>query len=221
MPFDLMVVDLDNTLYAADSGVFARMDARMTAFVARELSVDAAEADALRLRYWRQYGTTLRGLILHHDIEPEGFLHDVHDVGVHDMLTASPELDAALARVPVRKVIHTNGTREHAERVIAALGVAHHFSAIYDIRFDNYRPKPSAEILQALIEREGVPPARTIVADDMEENLSAARSIGAQTALVSGKGGDGGNWDFQAADFPELCGKLHAVISPTAERLPG
>ena len=45
MPFDLAVIDLDNTLYAADNGVFARMDQRMTTFVARELGVDREEAD--------------------------------------------------------------------------------------------------------------------------------------------------------------------------------
>ncbi|MDQ7011555.1 MAG: pyrimidine 5'-nucleotidase, partial [Mariprofundaceae bacterium] len=82
MPFELAVIDLDNTLYAADSGVFARMDRRMTAFVSHELGVDAETADRLRLKYWREYGTTLRGLMLHHGMEPEPFLHDVHDIGV-------------------------------------------------------------------------------------------------------------------------------------------
>ncbi|MDQ6959421.1 MAG: pyrimidine 5'-nucleotidase [Mariprofundaceae bacterium] len=203
MPFDLAVIDLDNTLYAADSGVFARMDKRMTAFVARELNVTPAKASDLRVKYWKQYGTTLRGLMLHHGMEPEAFLHEVHDISVHEMLAPDTELNQALARLPGRKVIHTNGIREHAERVLAALDVAHHFTAIYDIRFNNYQPKPSAITLSALIESEGVAPHRTVIIDDMEDNLAAARSVGAQTALISTRK-SGEAWDFHAKSLPCL-----------------
>jgi len=200
MPFDLAVIDLDNTLYAADSGVFACMDKRMTAFVARELGMDAGEANTLRLKYWKQYGTTLRGLMLHHGVEPETFLHEVHDIGVHEMLSPDTKLDEALARLSGRKVIHTNGILEHAERVLEALGVAHHFTAIYDIRFNDYRPKPCTITLSALIESEGTRPARTMVIDDMEDNLAAARSIGTQTALISTHEA-GERWDFRAVSL--------------------
>jgi len=203
MPFDLAVIDLDNTLYAADSGVFARMDKRMTAFVARELSITPAKASDLRVKYWKQYGATLRGLMLHHGMEPEAFLHEVHDIGVHQMLAPDAGLNRALDCLPGRKVIHTNGIREHAERVLKALGVAHHFSAIYDIRFDNYQPKPSAETLARLIDSEDVAVDRTLVIDDMEDNLAAARSIGAQTALIS-TCKSGKTWDFHATSLPCL-----------------
>jgi len=204
MPFDLAVIDLDNTLYAADNGVFARMDKRMTVFVARELGMDATEANALRLKYWKQYGTTLRGLMLHHGMEPEAFLHEVHDIGVHEILEPDTKLDEALARLPGRKVIHTNGIREHAMRVLEALGVAHHFDAIYDIRFDNYRAKPCAGTLSHLIKSEGMTAARTLVIDDMEDNLAVARSIGAQTALISSHDLNE-SWDFHAPSLPRLC----------------
>lgn len=203
MSFDLAVIDLDNTLYAADNGVFTRMDKRMTAFVARELNMTPAEASDLRVKYWKQYGTTLRGLMLHHGVEPEAFLHEVHNIGVHEMLVPDIELNQALARLPGRKVIHTNGIREHAERVLEALNVAHHFTTIYDIRFDNYQPKPSAITLSMLIESEDVAPHRTVVIDDMEDNLAAARSIGARTALISTcKPGEA--WDFHAASLSGL-----------------
>ncbi len=203
MLFDLAVIDLDNTLYAADSGVFARMDKRMTAFVARELNMTPAEANDLRAKYWKQYGTTLRGLMLHHGMEPEAFLHEVHDIGVHEMLVPDVDLNQALTRIPGRKVIHTNGIREHAIRVLEALDVAHHFTTIYDIRFNNYQPKPSAATLSALIELEGVVPHRTVVIDDMEDNLAAARAIGARTVLISSRK-PGKQWDFHAASLPCL-----------------
>jgi len=203
MTFDLAVIDLDNTLYAADNGMFACMDRRMTAFVSRKLGIGESEADALRLRYWKQYGTTLRGLMLHHGMEPEGFLHEVHDIGVHEMLATDAELDAALAGLPGRKVIHTNGIREHALRVMNALGVTRHFSAIYDIRFNGYQPKPCAKTLSMLIDAEGACAERTIVIDDMEDNLAAAQSAGAQTALISTRPSRG-KWDFRSTSLAEL-----------------
>ena len=203
MPFDLAVIDLDNTLYAAGNGVFTRMDKRMTAFVVRELGMGIPEASQLRVRYWKQYGTTLRGLILHHGVEPEAFLREVHDIGVHEILAPDTELDEALARLPGRKVIHTNGIREHANRVLATLGIAHHFDTIYDIRFNHYQPKPCAITLSALIKSEGMAASRTLVIDDMENNLAAARSIGAQTALISTRE-SGEQWDFHAISLPCL-----------------
>jgi putative hydrolase of the HAD superfamily len=185
MPFDLAVIDLDNTLYRASSGVFARMDARMNRFIVQHLSVDEGEANRLRRSYWDRYGTTLRGLMLHHGIDAEGVLHEVHDIGVDGLLSEDKELDAALAAMPGRKVIHTNGTVEHAERVLAALDIRHHFDAIYDIRFNAYQPKPCPRTLGMLLSREDTAPARTIVIDDMADNLAAAAQLGARTAWIS------------------------------------
>ncbi len=194
MPFDLAILDLDNTLYAADNGVFARMDKRMTTFVAEALKVSRAQADHLRIRYWKQYGSTLRGLMLHHGLDPEPFLLDVHDIQADTLLQPDAQLDQALARLPGHKVIHTNGIREHAERVLQALGIIHHFAAIYDIRFNNYIPKPCADTLARLIRSEGSIPARTLVVDDMPDNLQAAKQLGCKTVLISHE--SDGRWDF-------------------------
>jgi len=202
MPFDLAVIDLDNTLYAADNGVFARMDKRMTAFVAKELEVDPEEADRLRVKYWKEYGTTLRGMMLHHGMEAEAFLHDVHDIDAHEILKADDELDDALARLPGRKVIHTNGILEHAERILGALGIAHHFEAIYDIRFNNYIPKPCKETLAMLINAEGASPERTLVVDDMADNLKVARELGCKTVWITHE--PDGHWDYHIPRFHHL-----------------
>jgi len=202
MPFDLAVIDLDNTLYAADSGVFARMDKRMTAFVARELDVEPEEADRLRVKYWKEYGTTLRGMMLHHGMEAEAFLHDVHDIDAHEILKPDYQLDHALARLPGRKVIHTNGILEHAERILDGLGIAHHFSAIYDIRFNNYIPKPSKETLAMLIKTENAKPARTLVVDDMADNLQVAKELGCKTVWITHETND--HWDYHIPKFHDL-----------------
>ncbi|HKJ82623.1 MAG TPA: pyrimidine 5'-nucleotidase [Mariprofundaceae bacterium] len=208
MPFDLAVIDLDNTLYAADNGVFARMDQRMTAFVSRQLGVGDKEANTLRIRYWREYGTTLRGLMLHHGMEAEPFLHDVHDIDVETILEPDTTLDAALHAMPGRKVIHTNGIREHAERVLASLAIGHHFDAIYDIRFNNYTPKPCSDTLAMLLAREQVTPDRALVIDDMADNLAAARKLGTRTAWISQRQETSGEWHFQAASVTDLAAQL-------------
>jgi len=214
MPFDLAVVDLDNTLYRASSGVFARMDARMNRFIIQHLSVDEDEANRLRRIYWDRYGTTLRGLMLHHGIDPEAFLHEVHDIGVETLLSADRELDAALEIMPGRKVIHTNGTREHAERVLAALDIRHHFHAIYDIRFNDYRPKPCHETLAMLLVAEHTPPARAIVIDDMADNLAAAARLGAHTAWISD--GESTQWHFCSVTVAQLARRLNAPLPQQA-----
>jgi len=202
MPFDLAVIDLDNTLYAADSGVFSRMDKRMTAFVANELAIDLVEADRLRVKYWQAYGTTLRGMMLHHGMEPEAFLHDVHDINAHEILQPDAGLDAALSRLPGRKVIHTNGIREHAERILEALGIAHHFAAIYDIRFNDYIPKPCTATLARLIAHEGYDARRTLVVDDMADNLRAAKELGCKTVWITPENDT--MWDYHIPTFHHL-----------------
>jgi len=212
MPFDLAVIDLDNTLYRASSGVFARMDARMNRFIERRLSVDTDEANRLRRTYWDRYGTTLRGLMLHHGIDPEAFLDEVHDIGVDTLLAADRELDTALAAMPGRKVIHTNGTREHAERVLAALAIRHHFHAIYDIRFNDYRPKPCPETLAMLLAAEQTTPSCAIVIDDMADNLAAAAHLGARTAWISDRASP--RWHFCSATVAALARRLSALPLP-------
>ncbi len=213
MPFDLAVIDLDNTLYSADSGVFARMDKRMTAYVARELGVSAEQANRLRIAYWKEYGTTLRGMMLHHNMAPEPFLHDVHDIDAEEILNRDIPLSVALEKLPVRKVIHTNGIREHAERILGRLGVADHFSAIYDIRFNHYIPKPCQQTLATLIEAEQSTPERTLVVDDMADNLHAARALGCQTAWINSGCGrnDEQPWDYQIPRFHDLPAVLAGV----------
>ncbi|MDQ6954641.1 MAG: pyrimidine 5'-nucleotidase [Mariprofundaceae bacterium] len=197
---ELLVIDLDNTLYAADNGVFARMDTRMTAFISQALQLEEEEANRLRINYWKKYGSTLRGLMLHHDMQAEDFLHDVHNIDAHELLQPNQLLDVALSALTGRKVIHTNGTCEHAECILSALGVRHHFETIYDIRYNEYFPKPCANTLKMLLDDEGVSPAQVLVLDDMQENLAVAQKLGAKTCWISSQH-DAHHWDYQASSL--------------------
>ncbi|MDQ6963167.1 MAG: pyrimidine 5'-nucleotidase [Mariprofundaceae bacterium] len=203
MPFDLAVIDLDNTLYAANNGVFDRMDQRMTAYVAKHLALPEEEANALRIKYWHQYGTTLRGLILHHHVDAEDFLTDAHNIAAHELLENDSELNEALHNIESPKVIHTNGTREHAQTILKALGISHHFHCIYDIRFRDYIPKPCAQTLEKLLKVEGVTASRSLIIDDMTPNLEVAQILGAKTCWVADQPQDN-TWDYHVTSFHQI-----------------
>ncbi len=204
----LVVIDLDNTLYEANNGVFARMDARMNQYIRRELGVDQAEADTIRIKYWKQYGSTLKGLMEHHGHDAEPFLQEAHDVNAHELLMPRPELHDVLQAMPMRKVIHTNGTKEHAETILEALGIRDYFAKIYDIRFNAYTPKPCMDTLQLLFDAEGVAAAEVLVIDDMENNLAVAKQAGAKTAWIhTNSYQQKHDWDMAAVSFVDLLTK--------------
>ncbi len=175
--------DLDNTLYPAAVNLFAQMDARMRAFIAAELGLDEAAADALRQRYYMEHGTTLTGLMRDHGTAPERFVAFVHDIdlsGVH----ANPALDRALARLPGRKIVFTNGSARHAERVLARLGVARHFEAIFDIEAANYVPKPQTAPYARVLAHHRIDAARAVMVDDAARNLAPAAQAGMTTVWI-------------------------------------
>ncbi len=181
---DAWVFDLDNTLYSAASSLFPQIDVRMRQFIAERFGLELDEAFRLQKRYYREFGTTLRGLMLVHGMEPAAFLEYVHDID-HSVLDAAPALDGALARLPGRKLIFTNGSERHAEKVMARLGIAHHFEAIFDIAAAAYVPKPQPECYQAMVARFGIDPRSAAMVEDIHRNLRPAASIGMTTIWVN------------------------------------
>ncbi|WBU58985.1 pyrimidine 5'-nucleotidase [Paracoccus albus] len=176
------IFDLDNTLYPPEAALFAQIEKRMTAHVTRVLGVEAAEADRLRMHYWRDYGTTLAGLMAEHDIDPHAYLLDVHDIDF-SVLTPDPALSAAIAALPGRKIIHTNADKAYAIRVLDQLGIGP-FEAIYGIEEVAFHPKPDARAYAAVIEAHGIDPASSAMFEDDPRNLEVPASLGMQTVLV-------------------------------------
>jgi putative hydrolase of the HAD superfamily len=181
------VFDLDNTLYPASSSLFPQIDVRMRRFIAERLHLSLDDAFALQKRYYREFGTTLRGLMLVHNIEPEAFLSFVHDIDC-TVLDAAPRLDAALACLPGRKLIFTNGSERHAENVLARLGLTRHFEGIFDIRAARFIPKPQPECYQLMIDRHAVDPRGALMVEDIHRNLRPAAAIGMTTLWVKEEG---------------------------------
>ena len=180
------VFDLDNTLYPADCNLFAQIDRRMGEFIANSFGIPFEDAQKIRASYYYEHGTTLAGLMRLHDICPHSFLNYVHDIDL-SVVAAAPELGDAIARLPGRKFIFTNGSRKHAEAVSARLGLMDHFEDIFDIHALEYiYPKPMAEAYERFTSAHGIAPAASAMFDDLPHNLEAAHRIGMTTVLVDG-----------------------------------
>ncbi|MEM1101256.1 MAG: pyrimidine 5'-nucleotidase, partial [Pseudomonadota bacterium] len=181
--FDTWVFDLDNTLYPPEARLFDQIELRMASFISRRLSVSDEVAHDLRSRYWADHGTTLAGLMAHHDVEPGEFLADVHDIDFTG-LSPHPPLADALDGLPGRKIIFTNGDVPYARNVLAAIGLAERFDALYGIEHARYVPKPAAEAFEAIIALDGLAPERAVMFEDTQRNLEVPHALGMTTVYV-------------------------------------
>lgn len=180
---DTWVFDLDNTLYSGVHGLFAQIDARMKAYLARFLDIAEDEAYRVQKSYFREYGTTLRGMMLNHAMDPVPYLDFVHDIDV-SAIPAAPELNAQLARLTGRKVIFTNADLAHVERVLNRLGITDHFDGVFDIMGADFIPKPEPEVYDTLIKRFAIEPKRAVMVEDIARNLEPAARLGMTTVWV-------------------------------------
>ena len=177
------IFDLDNTLYPAECNLFAEVDQRMGEFIARYLGVPFAYARHLQKSYYRQFGTTLAGMMTVHKMEPTAFLDYVHDIDLAPV-SEHPELAAAIDRLPGRKLIFTAGSHAHAERVAGKLGVLHLFEDIVDIVASGFIPKERAEAYDRLLASHAIAPRTAAMFEDMPHNLTAPHALGMTTVLV-------------------------------------
>lgn len=177
------VFDLDNTLYSARFDLFDQIDVRMRTYIAAFLGVPVDDAHRLQKQYFTEFGMSLSGLMRLHRMDPKPFLERVHDIDL-SVLPPCPELDAALADLPGRKIIYTNASTRHAERVIERLGVAHHIEAVFDIVEANYQPKPEPAAYDMIVKRHGLDPRTTVMVEDMARNLMPAALLGMTTVWV-------------------------------------
>ncbi|MFZ0267639.1 pyrimidine 5'-nucleotidase [Caulobacter sp.] len=175
--------DLDNTLYPAECEYMALIEGKMTDFVTRFTGLPRDEAKALQKRYYTEHGTTLAGLMMHHGMEPKAFLDEVHDVSM-DRLTPDVALRQAILSLPGRRLVFTNGSTGHAERVLDRLGLADLFEDTFAIETADYLPKPAMATFEKMTRRHDVTSTVTAFFEDSEKNLAPAALLGMTTVLV-------------------------------------
>ena len=183
------VFDLDNTLYPRSCNLFAQIDLQITQYVMELTKLDMAEARALQKSYYRDFGTTLNGLMLEHEVDPDHFLGSVHRID-YSPVVPHPHLVAAIEALPGRKFILTNGDVGHARAVLARLGCASDlFIDIFDIRAMAYKPKPLPEAYETFFAAHGIDAKRAAMFDDLEKNLKVPHETGMTTVhVVAGAG---------------------------------
>ena len=194
------IFDLDNTLYPASANLFARIDARMTQFVADLLELDHDSAYRVQKDYFLDHGTTLAGLMAQHHVDPHAFLGYVHDIEM-DVLEENAPLAAAIARLPGRKLVFTNADTPYARRVLDRLGLAESFEAVHDIHAMDLKPKPEASAYAGLCAAFGIEPAESLFVEDMARNLKPAKAIGMTTVWVDNGSEQSADADRGFIDF--------------------
>jgi putative hydrolase of the HAD superfamily len=200
------VFDLDNTLYPHRLNLWQQVDERIRDYIVDFLHVTRDEAFRMQKDYYRRYGTTLRGLMEEHGLEPDRFLEIVHQID-HSALTPNPALGAAIARLPGRKFILTNGTRRHADAVMARLQIEQHFDDVFDIAAAALEPKPRPAVYDRFVARHRIDPEKSAIFEDLARNLEVPHALGMATVLVVPAGAGvvlREDWELAGRDAPHV-----------------
>jgi putative hydrolase of the HAD superfamily len=200
------VFDLDNTLYPHHLNLWQQVDHRIRSFVSDFLKIPKDEAFRLQKDYYKRYGTTMRGLMTEHGLDPDSYLEYVHAID-HSPLEPNPALGAALERLPGRKLILTNGTRKHADAVMRRLEVDRHFEDVFDIAAADLDPKPLPQVYERFLNRHHVDPKKAAMFEDLARNLEVPHALGMTTVLVVPAGDrevlrEG--WELEGRDAPHV-----------------
>ena len=200
------VFDLDNTLYPHHLNLWQQVDVRIRDYIVGFLKITHDEAFRLQKDYYKRYGTTMRGLMAEHGLQPDEFLEMVHQID-HSPLTPNPALGAAIAQLSGRKLILTNGTRAHADAVLRRLEIEHHFDDVFDIRAAELEPKPQPQVYERFLKRHRVDPKSAVMFEDLARNLEVPHALGMITVLVVPKGAGvvlREDWELAGRDEPHV-----------------
>jgi putative hydrolase of the HAD superfamily len=184
---DWLCFDLDNTLYPLSNGLWQVIDQRIQEYVAKTLDLPLDEAKKVQKQYWRQYGTTLAGLMAEHGVQPGPYLAFVHNFDVSPYMGPNPRLTALLAALPQHKLVFTNASSEHAHNVLRVLQIDSFFEYVIGVEEVDYIPKPDPRAYEKCRQITGIDPTRSMFIDDLPENLKPAKAMGMVTALVSSR----------------------------------
>ena len=170
------IFDLDNTLYSADSGIFQQVHKLMGDFISKNLNLEIPDAKKLQAKYYKQHGTTLRGLMDNHGVDPDHFLDEVHRLD-YSIVSSNKTLNEELKKLKGRKIIYTNANKKHAIDVLDRIGLNNFFDEIFDIKMANYIPKPEFEPYKQLVKLFNIKPDTSAMFDDIAKNLVPAKKI--------------------------------------------
>jgi putative hydrolase of the HAD superfamily len=204
MYFSTLYFDLDDTLYPPSSGLWDAIRHRMNEYMQGLIDLPMDDIVKLRQSYLEKYGTTLRGLQAHYEVDADEYLSFVHDLPLEKYIQPDPALRTVLLSLPQRRWVFTNSDANHSSRVLNILGISDCFEGIIDIRAIDFDCKPDKIAYQkALILTSNVDPAQCVIFDDALRNLAPARELGFFTVLV-GKNGREASVDRTISSLHDL-----------------
>ena len=177
------IFDLDNTLYSGKTKVFEQVDKRMSQYISEKLKVSTEEAKKIQKNYFHEYNTTLNGMIKNHKINANEFLDFVHDINI-DFLQKDEKLGREIKKLDGKKIIFTNGSKQHAVNVTTRIGINQYFDDIFDIVDSDFVPKPSIEPYKKLVEKHKIHPNLCVFVEDIARNLKPAYEMGMKTIWI-------------------------------------
>jgi putative hydrolase of the HAD superfamily len=182
------VFDLDDTLHNASAHIFPVMNQAMTNYIMATLAMDEAAAHDLRRHYWRVYGATLKGLMRHHETDPQHFLKVTHQFDdLAERVIAVKRLRHLIKSLAGRKVVFTNAPRDYALRVLNLLGIADCFELVFSVESTKFHAKPSLRGFQLLLASLRVKASDCVLLEDNAAALMTAKRLGMKTVLLSKK----------------------------------
>ena len=200
------VFDLDNTLYPHHLNLWQQVDERIRTYIADFLKVSQDDAFRVQKDYYKRYGTSMRGMMTEHGMDPDAYLAFVHQID-HSPLEPNPALGAAIEQLPGRKLILTNGTRAHADAVMRRLDIHMHFEDVFGINEAELEPKPLPQTYDRFLKAHGVDPARAAMFEDLARNLEVPHTLGMTTVLVVPEGSREvvrEAWEMEGRDAPHV-----------------
>ena len=181
--FETWIFDLDNTLYPVSAKLFDQIDKRMCSYIANFLKINKSEAHKVQKRYFQEYGTSLRGMMDNHKMDPIPYLEYVHKIDLSAIIR-DDQMERALDKLPGRKIVFTNAAASYAEKVLERLGIAHHFEDIFDIVAANFIPKPAPLVYQRFVKQYKIDSEKSVMVEDIVRNLKPAADMGMKTVWV-------------------------------------
>ena len=181
--FETWIFDLDNTLYPVSAKLFDQIDKRMCSYIANFLNTSESEAHKVQKSYFQEHGTSLRGMMENHKMDPIPYLEYVHKIDLSAIIR-DDQMERALDKLPGRKIVFTNAAASYAEKVLEQLGIANHFEDIFDIVAANFIPKPAPLVYQHFVKQYKIDSEKSVMVEDIVRNLKPAADMGMKTVWV-------------------------------------
>jgi len=205
MRYTTLLFDLDDTLYESGNGLWEAIRQRMSQYMIERIGLPAEDVPVLRAMYFKKYGTTLRGLQRHYQVDSDDYLAYVHDLPLELYLKPAPQLRSLLNSLPQRRWIFTNADAGHAGRVLSKLELADCFEGIIDVRAIQFACKPEPIAYQRALALAGKPrPSQCVMLDDSLSNLGGARQMEITTVLVGKNGAPHPAVDYTVPNLLDL-----------------